>query len=103
MPDMERALDRATWDVVLSDHSMPGLSSMGVVEVMQARAPHVPLILVSGHIGEEAAVEAMRAGANDYVPKGSLNLLGFAVRRSLNDAAERATLRQRERDLEVSD
>jgi diguanylate cyclase (GGDEF)-like protein len=101
MPDIESALDRATWDVVLSDHSMPGLSSMDVLRAVQAGAVQVPLILVSGHIGEEAAVEAMRAGAYDYVPKANLNRLGVAVRRSLKDASERATLRQRERDLEA--
>ncbi|HJW50111.1 MAG TPA: EAL domain-containing protein, partial [Candidatus Limnocylindria bacterium] len=101
LPDVKCALDCATWDIVLSDHSMPGVSSTDVLEVVQARAPHVPLILVSGHIGEEAAVEAMRAGAYDYVPKASLKRLGVAVRRSLNDASERATLRQREKDLET--
>jgi diguanylate cyclase (GGDEF)-like protein len=101
LPDLECALDSATWDVVLSDHNMPVLSSLDALKAVQARELNAPFILVSGHIGEEAAVEAMRAGAHDYVPKASLNRLGVAVRRSLNDASERATLVQRERDLEA--
>ena len=99
--DLERALDQASWDVVLADHSMPGLSSTTALELVLARRLDLPFIVVSGQIGEDAAVEAMRAGAHDYVPKTNLNRLGVAVRRALRDAAERATLRQRERDLEA--
>jgi len=99
--DLERALDHATWDIVLSDQSMPGLTLREALRAVQARKLDLPFILVSGHIGEDAAVEAMREGAHDYVPKTSLARLGVAVRRALNDAAERAALRQRERDIEV--
>jgi diguanylate cyclase (GGDEF)-like protein len=99
--ELERALDGASWDVVLSDHRMPGLSSHDALQAVRTRTLDLPFILVSGHIGEEAVVEAMREGAHDYVPKTSLNRLGVAVRRSLQDASERATLRQRERDLEA--
>jgi len=98
-PDLERALDQTTWDIVLSDQSMPGLTLLEALHAVQARGLDVPFILVSGHIGEDAAVEAMREGAHDYVPKTSLARLGVAVRRALNDAADRAALRQRERDL----
>jgi DNA-binding NtrC family response regulator len=100
-PDLERALDQSIWDVVLSDHSMPGFSSVDALELVQARGLDLPVIVVSGHIGEDAAVEAMREGARDYVPKSSLQRLGVAVRRALRDAAGRATLLQRERDLEA--
>src|SRR5438105_9547806 len=100
-PDLERALDDGAWDIVLSDHSVPGLSSTDALREVQTRGLDLPLIVVSGHIGEEAAVDAVRAGAHDYVSKASLNRLGVAVRRTLKDAAERATLRQRERDLEA--
>jgi len=101
LAELEQALDHATWDIVLSDHRMPGLTSTDALRAVRARAPDLPFILVSGHIGEEAAVEAMRAGVHDYVPKTSLNRLGVAVRRSLQEASERSTLRQRERDLDA--
>jgi diguanylate cyclase (GGDEF)-like protein len=87
MPDLDRALRRATWDLVLSDQSMPSLSSMEVLRALQALMFPVPLIIVSGDIGEEAAV--------------SLNRPGVAARRSLTDPSERAALWQRERDLEA--
>jgi diguanylate cyclase (GGDEF)-like protein len=99
--ELDRALDAGPWDVVLSDHSMPGFSSQDALRVIKRRGLDLPFIVVSGYIGEEAAVEAMRAGAHDYVPKTSLGRLGVAVRSALHDATERASLRQRERDLEA--
>jgi diguanylate cyclase (GGDEF)-like protein len=99
--ELDRALDAGPWDVVLSDHSMPGFSSQDALRVIKRRCLDLPFIVVSGYIGEEAAVEAMRAGAHDYVPKTSLGRLGVAVRSALHDATERASLRQRERDLEA--
>jgi len=100
-PDLERALDRATWDIVLSDQSMPGLTLREALHTVQTRELDLPFIVLSAHIGEDAAVEAMRDGAHDYVPKTSLARLGVATRRALNDAAERAASRQRERDIEA--
>jgi diguanylate cyclase (GGDEF)-like protein len=99
--ELQRALDSTPWDVVISDHSMPHFSSHDALRVISARGLDLPFIIVSGYIGEEAAVAAMRAGAHDYVPKTNLGRLGVAVRRVLQDAAERAALRQRERDLEA--
>ena len=98
---LEAALDRQSWDLILSDHSMPGFSSTGALRIIKARDLDLPFIIVSGFIGEENAVLAMREGAHDYVPKTSLGRLGVAVQRALRDAAERAALRQRERDLEA--
>jgi diguanylate cyclase (GGDEF)-like protein len=80
---------------------MPGFSSEDALHVIRGRGLDLPFIIMSGYIGEEAAVAAMRAGAHDYVPKTSLGRLGVAVRLALRDAAERAALRQRERDLEA--
>src|SRR5207237_10800330 len=82
-PELQGALDSGTWDIVLSDHTVPGLSSTDALREVQARGLDLPLIVVSGHIGEDAAVAAMRAGAHDYVSKASLNRLGVAVRRTL--------------------
>jgi diguanylate cyclase (GGDEF)-like protein len=99
--ELERALDTRGWDVVVSDHSMPTFSSQEALRAITARGLDIPFIIMSGYIGEEAAVAAMRAGAHDYVPKLSIGRLGIAVRSALRDATERATLRQRERDLEA--
>src|SRR5947209_6012439 len=87
---LEEALDRQRWDVVLSDHSMPGFSSTGALQIIKSRDLDLPFIIVSGFIGEENAVLAMREGAYDYVPKTGLGRLGPAVRRALQDAAERS-------------
>ena len=99
--ELEQALDRQTWNVVLSDYGIPGFSSEDALKLIKTRELDLPFIIVSGYIGEEAAFAAMRAGAHDYVPKSGLNRLGPAVRKALTDAAERARLRQRERDLEA--
>ncbi len=101
--DLEAALDRQRWDVVLSDHSMPSFSSTGALQIIKSRDIDLPFIIVSGFIGEENAVLAMREGAYDYVPKTGLGRLGPAVRRALQDAAERSARKQRERDLELSE
>ena len=86
---LEAALDNASWDVVLCDHSMPRLRPSIVLDRLLARSIDVPLIIVSGTISDEAAVEAMRSGAQDYVLKDNLSRLGVAVRRELTEAAER--------------
>jgi diguanylate cyclase (GGDEF)-like protein len=99
--ELEAALDRARWDVVLSDHKLPGFSCHEALAVIKARELDLPFIILSGYIGEEAAVAVMREGAHDYVPKSSLGRLGLAVRQALKDASERAALKQSERDLQA--
>lgn len=79
------ALERAVPDVILADHAMPGINSARALELLRARRMEVPFVLVSGTIGEEAAVAAMRAGASDYVSKGNLDRLGPAVERARNE------------------
>lgn len=86
---LRAALDGAEWDVVLSDHSMPGFGSAEALAILRARNPDTPLIIVSGAIGEEAAVAALKAGANDCVRKDSLGRLAPAIDR------ERRTVRAR--------
>jgi diguanylate cyclase (GGDEF)-like protein len=95
LAELERALDRQTWNLVLSDHSMPGFNPDQALELIKSRGLDLPFIIVSGYTG--AADAALRARAHDYVVKTSLNRLGVAVRKALADAAERASLRQRER------
>ena len=90
----DNALRNASWDVVISDHSMPYFSSIDALRLLKARDVDAPFIIVSGTIGEETAVEAMRAGAHDYVLKGNLARLGPAIERELGDAAERLLARE---------
>jgi DNA-binding NtrC family response regulator len=69
---MRRALEERTWDFVLSDWSMPKFSAMGALDVLKKTGKDLPFIIVSGTVGEESAVDAMHAGAHDYVLKDKL-------------------------------
>lgn len=71
---MRAALQREPWDVIVSDWAMPRFSGMAALAVLQESRLDIPFILVSGTIGEEAAVGAMRAGAHDYVLKDHLSV-----------------------------
>ncbi len=86
---MRAALDRQSWDLVLSDHSMPQFSGRAALQVLRERHPDVPFIFVSGTIGEDAAVEAMRMGAQDYLNKSNLRRLVPAIQRELREAEGR--------------
>lgn len=101
-PDMEDALDTATWDIILCDHVMPVFSGPDAIRLVKSKGMDVPLIIVSGQIGEEVAVGAMRLGAQDYILKGSLSRLGPAVERELTEAENRRQKKQAERDLLAS-
>jgi two-component system cell cycle sensor histidine kinase/response regulator CckA len=96
------ALDREHWDIVISDYSMPHLSGLIALGLVQEKDPDLPFILVSGTIGEELAVEAMKAGAHDYVMKDSLARLVPAVGRELSDAELRRKHRQAQEAFEES-
>ena len=80
------ALDERTWHIVISDYRMPKFSGMAALRLVRERSKELPFIIVSSNIGEDLAVEAMRAGANDYVMKGNLARLLPAVQRELNEA-----------------
>ena len=92
--DMRRALREQSWDIVLSDHKLPGFDSFGALRVLQESGKDLPFIIVSGTIGEEVAVAAMKAGAHDYLLKGHLQRLVPAIERELNDAEIRRVGRQ---------
>jgi class 3 adenylate cyclase len=94
---MEAALDRGPWDIVISDYSMPNFSGLAALETFKQRALDIPFFLVSGSVGEERAVEAMKAGAQDYIMKNNLTRLGPAIRRELGEAQ----LRRRKMDTEL--
>ena len=86
---MRAALDRQPWDTVISDYAMPCFSGLAALELLKASGLDLPFIIVSGTIGEDTAVEAMRQGAHDYLMKGNLARLAPAVQRELRDAVER--------------
>ncbi|MFT5533891.1 MAG: diguanylate cyclase (GGDEF)-like protein [Burkholderiaceae bacterium] len=87
------------WDAVISDFSLPGFSGMEALKMCRACDAQRPFILMSGTVGEEAAVAAMKAGANDYVMKQNMARLAPALLRELQDAATRAELRRIELKL----
>jgi PAS domain S-box-containing protein len=91
---MRLALERKAWDLVLSDWSMPRFSAMAALEVLRKTRQDLPFIIVSGTIGEEAAVDAMRAGAHDYVLKDKLARLVPAIERELREREARRALRE---------
>jgi diguanylate cyclase (GGDEF)-like protein len=93
------ALATRSWDVVLSDHVMPGFSSGEALALVREAAPDVPFLLVSGAIGEEAAVDQIRLGASDYISKDNLLRLEPAIQRSLADAVNRRERKQAEIEL----
>ena len=98
------AIKEGTWDVVLSDHSMMhGFSSMDALHLLRSHDPDIPFIIVSGATGEDSAVEAMRAGAHDYVLKHNLRRLGPAVERELREAANRRMQRSTQAALQASE
>jgi diguanylate cyclase (GGDEF)-like protein/PAS domain S-box-containing protein len=99
--EFERALAEFAPDLVLSDFSMPGgFDGLAALELTRAHGLEIPFVFVSGTIGEDRAVEAMRHGATDYVLKERLNRLVPVVRRALAEAEERAARRAAERELE---
>lgn len=96
---MESALERRHWDIILADHSMPQFSAPEALELLKRRNLDLPFIIVSGHIDEETAVAAMKAGAHDYIMKDRLARLVPAVERELRDAEVRHARRKSEEDL----
>ena len=100
---MHAALQRQEWDIVISDWSMPRFSAEAALAILREKAVDLPFIIVSGTIGEDAAVMAMRAGAHDYVLKDNLGRLTPAVERELRECKERAARRRAERALRASE
>lgn len=94
-PQLTAALDSATaWELIISDYSMPGFSGMQALAIYKRFGLDIPFLLVSGSIGEERAVEAMRSGVHDYIIKDRMQRLGPAVERELREAANRRERRK---------
>ena len=93
-PSMQAALDRQAWDLVIGDYSMPAFSGPAALALLRACDLDTPFIFVSGTIGEDVAVEAMKAGAQDFLTKGNLRRLIPAIERELRDADVRRERRR---------
>ena len=96
---IQTAFRSGSWDCVLSDFSLPTCNGLDVLRTVREQDPDVPFLFVSGSIGEDVAVQAMRAGAHDYILKDNLARLEPAVARELKDAVERREHRETARTL----
>ncbi|MFH1862062.1 MAG: PAS domain S-box protein [bacterium] len=101
--DLRKALDQEAWNIIISDHSMPNFDSFGALAVLQEKNLDTPFIIVSGAIGEETVVAAMKAGAHDYVSKNNLARLLPVVERELRAAQERNWKQETENALRSSE
>jgi PAS domain S-box-containing protein len=100
---MTAALEHDDWDVILADYSMPQFTGIEALSVARESGGDLPFIIISGTIGDESAVEAMRLGANDYLLKGELGRLSAAIQRELENAANRRAGRRIAESLRQSE
>lgn len=99
---LRQAFRDETWDAVLSDFRMPGFNGVDALQAFRSMDLDIPFIFVSGTIGEEVAVEAMKAGASDYVMKQNMARLAPVLERELAQAVIRAEHRQAQVELQLS-
>jgi phosphoserine phosphatase RsbU/P len=95
---MQEALDEETWDLVISDYVLPGFSGLEALRLVRKSGLDLPFIIVSGKIGEDTAVNAMKEGANDYLIKGNISRLVPAIEREMQEAE----VRRKRRDAEAA-
>ena len=101
-PAMQAALAQSTWDLILCDFTLPRFNARDALKILQQSGLDLPFIIISGTIGEESAVEMLKAGAHDFIVKGRLARLLPAIERELRDAHTRRLQREAEserRDL----
>jgi PAS domain S-box-containing protein len=101
--DMSRALENAPWDIILCDYHLPGFSGFEAIDLLKKTNLDIPLIIVSGAIGEETALDCIHRGASDYIMKGNLARLSMAVQRELEEKKSRDHHRQDEEALRQSE
>ncbi|MBI2393930.1 MAG: response regulator [Deltaproteobacteria bacterium] len=101
--DLKSALGKRSWSIVLSDWRMPEFEAPAALALVKELAPDLPFIIVSGTIGEDTAVDAMRAGAHDFMTKDKLARLIPAVERELSEASVQRERRKLQEQLVISD
>jgi diguanylate cyclase (GGDEF)-like protein/PAS domain S-box-containing protein len=100
---MRSALDKRSWDIVISDYSLPKFDGNAALEMLKEKQLDIPFIVVTGNLGEESAVSMMKAGAHDYLMKDNLARLAPAVARELEQAQDRHQHKQAENALRESE
>src|SRR5215510_2096457 len=101
--DFVAALQREKFDLILADYTLPSFDGVSGLKLAQQHAPDVPFIFVSGTLGEDVAIEALKRGATDYVLKTGLARLGPSLTRALREAREKAERRRAEQALRDSE
>jgi diguanylate cyclase (GGDEF)-like protein/PAS domain S-box-containing protein len=97
------ALERGTWDLILADYNLPRFCGLDALQMCKKMGVDAPFIIVSGAIGEDIAVDAMKAGAHDYVMKDNLKRLLPAIERELRDAEVRRARQRAEAELQANE
>src|SRR5438309_4322393 len=97
--DFAAALDQGGWALIISDFTLPSYDGMSALALARTKCPDVPFIFFSGTVGEEAAIDALKRGAIDYVLKQRPARLVSAVKRALQEAQEKAERKQLEQQL----
>ncbi len=98
--DMDDALSRQSWDLIISDYSMPHFDGLRALQLTRSKGADIPFIIVSGSIGEDTAVAAMKAGAHDYLLKGNIARLLPAIERELREVRVRQGRQQADETIQ---
>src|ERR1700730_10184223 len=101
--DFVASLEQGGFDLILADYTLPSFDGLSALKIAQRDWPHLPLIFVSGALGEEVAIEALKIGATDYVFKTRLSRIVPSVRRALREAEERVALQRSEEAIRASE
>jgi PAS domain S-box-containing protein len=99
---MKKVLKEDNWDIVISDYVMPKFSGIDALKIRKQKNIDLPFFIVSGKIGEDTAVESMKAGADDYIMKNNLERLGPAIKRELQDYKIKQERKKAKKDLKDS-
>jgi PAS domain S-box-containing protein/putative nucleotidyltransferase with HDIG domain len=102
-PDMKNALDNEPWDIILCDYKMPNFSAPAALGLVRELKIDIPVIIISGAIGEDTAVSAMKGGAHDYLMKDKLAKLSVAIEREIREAHNRRAKKNAEDMLKRSE
>jgi len=97
--DFVKAFQQTTFDIILSDKSLPGFDGLSALRFVREKFPHIPFVFVTGSMGEEAAIETMKDGATDYVLKDRLSRLIPAVQRAIRESKHEEKNRQIEEKI----
>ncbi|MGE0725195.1 MAG: response regulator [Alphaproteobacteria bacterium] len=101
--DFAGALERGGYDLIVADYQLPDFDGLSALEIARHLSPEVPFIFLSGALGEEIAIDAVRRGATDYAVKQRIDRLPAVIRRALAEVAERADRRRAEAALRTSE